>query len=96
MDSHNALSPVYASEIGSEMKHCVVPSHMFLKHMFDAESGAYVRTKALLVAQGNYQRPDTSGNTFSKMVNILVVFIRLKIMAVLDRAQFDITGARNT
>ena len=58
MDSHNALSPVYASEIGSEMKHCVVPSHMFLKHMFDAESGAYVRTKALLVAQGNHQRFD--------------------------------------
>eukprot|EP01042_Synura_sphagnicola_P002934 gene2934-3594_t len=95
MDSHNALSPVYASDIGSEKKHRVVPSHMFLKHKFDAESGAYVRTKARFVAQGNHQRPDTYGNTSSKMVNILVVFVLLKIMAALDleAATFDITGA---
>ena len=68
MDSHNALSPVYASETGSEKKHRVFPSHMFLKHKFDAESGAYVRTRARLVAQGNHQRPDTYGNMSSKMV----------------------------
>ena len=50
MDSHNALSPVYASEIGSEKKHRVVPAHMFLKHKFDAESGASVRTKVIFPA----------------------------------------------
>jgi len=95
MDSHEALTPVHSHDIGADEKHRIVPSHMFLKHKFDVDSGAYVRTKARLVAQGNRQRPDTYGDTSSKMVNILIVFVLLKVMSALDldAATFDITGA---
>ena len=52
LNSQNDLSPDCASEIGSEELHRGVPSHIFVKHKFDDESGAYVPTKAPLVAQG--------------------------------------------
>ena len=54
-----------------------------------------MRTKARLVTQGDHQHPETFGNTSSKMVYIVVVFVPLKIMAALDleAATYDITGA---
>jgi len=95
MDDHGAFVAVPYEEISTQHKASIIPSHMFLKNKFDADTGSYMRTKARLVAQGNRQKPNTYGETASKMINIIIVFVILKIMAALDleASTFDVPGA---
>ena len=95
MDDHGAFTAVSYEDISKKNKASIIPSHMFLKNKYDADTGTYERTKARLVAQGNRQKPNTYGQTASKMINTIIVFVILKMMAALDMeaSTFDVPGA---
>ena len=82
------------NSIGSSESANIIPTHMFIKFKHKPD-GSFDKTKARLVCQGNHEPEAAYNRTASKTVNIITVFILLKIMTFkkLKAKTYDIPGA---
>ena len=73
----------------------IIPSGLYLKYKTDPASGSYIKSKARLHAGGHRQQASHYGETASCMINMMIVFIVLKVMSACNwcHAIFDIKGA---
>jgi len=94
-EEYEAATPIYWKEIPSDEWANVLDSHTFVKYKTDKLTGEYSSTKARAVIRGDQQPENTYTDKASTMVNIILVFILIKIMTALNlecRA-YDIKGA---
>jgi len=94
MADNDVWNVVSYSDIPRTNQSNIVPSHMFIKFKYRPD-GTFQKTKARLVAQGNHQHASTYGKTASKTVNIILVFLLIKLMTAwnLKAKVYDINGA---
>ena len=83
------------SDLSQEDIDAAVPSGLYIKYKTNPVDGAYDKSKARLHAGGHKQRSDHFESTASYMINIMIVFMMLKVMSALNwmHAVFDIKGA---
>ena len=95
MDTNKVWVAQDYAELSKEDIDSAVPSGMYLKHKTDIVDGAYQKTKARLHAGGHKQWADHYTDITSWMINMSVVFIMLKFMAVFGwlHTVFDIKSA---
>lgn len=90
LQKKNVWTPISPSTVVSKL----IPSKMIIKEKFDSQNN-YEKTKARLVACGNYQIPDPSINTAAPTISTTTLYLYLSIAAKFKMAIsiFDITGA---
>ena len=95
MNDNNVWSCVDYTQLSKEDIASAVPSGLYIKYKSNPADGSYQKSKARLHAGGHKQRSDNCTATASWMINIMVVFITLKLMAALGwlHAVYDIKGA---
>jgi len=94
-EEYGAATPIHWNDIPSAEWANVLDSHTFVKYKTDKLTGEYTSTKARAVIRGDQQPEHTYTDRASAMVNIILVFILIKVMTALNlecRA-YDIKGA---
>jgi len=94
MMKNKVVKPIKPHKVTAAIRKRTIPAHMFLKFKYKA-NGDYDKAKARLVAGGNFQDPDTIGETFAPTVNPITVKTHLQITAAekLHLSAYDIKGA---
>ena len=95
MASNNVWKAVDYHTLSKEDLAAAIPSGLYIKYKTNPIDGNYSKSKARLHAGGHKQRPDRVSDTASFMINIMVVFLIIKLMTALGwlSAVFDIKGA---
>ena len=95
MYNNKVWSGVDYKQLSRQDIESAVPSGLYIKYKSNPVDGSYQKSKARLHAGGHKQRNDHYTDTTSWMINIMVVFITLKLMAALGwlHAVYDIKGA---
>lgn len=86
--------PTRYRDIPKKYRKNIIPAHMFLKDKYKAD-GSFDKTKARMVAGGNFQDPDMVGDTYSPTVNPISVFTQLQITCSKQQllSAYDVKGA---
>jgi hypothetical protein len=95
IETNNVWRATAYSDLSQEDIDSAVPSGLYIKYKTNPVDGAYDKSKARLHAGGHKQRSDHFESTASYMINIMIVFMMLKVMSALNwmHAVFDIKGA---
>lgn len=93
-DNHVWTAADYAKLSQNDIN-SAVPSGLYIKYKTNPVDGKYNKSKARLHAGGHKQHADHFSDTASFMVNMMIVFITIKLMTALNwaHAVFDIKGA---